>query len=175
LEAIADYLVGKQCPNSPVFLFMCTKMCLLAVYVPQDSGEDFRLVGCGSVLSGKSVPSHGTGLQPLCFLDLRNRIHILNRSVGKKYPVTLVQIFRHTSTEGRMLHYVLTALGIILFLVVAVFRAVFSYNWTWLCRRADCKKIDKIPGPKPIPFFGNMFLFILPEEGKCLTRSGTKF
>ncbi|GFG30378.1 hypothetical protein Cfor_12948 [Coptotermes formosanus] len=139
-------------------------MCLLAVYVPQDSGEDFRLVGCGSVLSGKSVPSHGTGLQPLCFLDLRNRIHILNRSVGKKYPVTLVQIFRHTSTEGRMLHYVLTALGIILFLVVAVFRAVFSYNWTWLCRRADCKKIDKIPGPKPIPFFGNMFLFILPEE-----------
>lgn len=31
-----------------------------------------------------------------------------------------------------------------------------------------------IPGPKPFPFFGNMFLFYLPEGGKCLREFGRK-
>jgi hypothetical protein len=73
-----------------------------------------------------------------------------------------------------MMHFVLTALGVILFLAVAVFHLVFYYDWKWFCRKSDCKKIDMIPGPKPFPFFGNLFVFNVPEGGKCLTGIGRK-
>jgi hypothetical protein len=60
------------------------------------------------------------------------------------------------------------------FVAVAVFHAVFFYDWTWLRRRSDCKKIDMIPGPKTVPFFGNVLLLHLPEESKCFLGSVTK-
>jgi len=60
------------------------------------------------------------------------------------------------------------------FVAVAVFHIVFHYDWSWLRRRSDCKKIDLIPGPKTVPFFGNVLLLYLPEEGKCLLNSVTK-
>jgi len=73
-----------------------------------------------------------------------------------------------------MLHYLLTALGIIVFIAFAVFHVVFYYNWSWIYRRSECKKIDLIPGPKTLPFFGNMLLFYVPEESKCLLECVTK-
>jgi len=66
-----------------------------------------------------------------------------------------------------MLHCVLVALGSIVFLFFAAWHITFYYEWRWLFRRSDCKKINKMPGPKPIPFFGNIFLFNIPQEGKC--------
>jgi len=100
--------------------------------------------------------------------------YILNCSGGTKCPVIFVQFFRQKSTESRMLHYVLTALGIIVFFAVALFLVVFPQDWSWLRRRSDCKKINLIPGPKTVPFFGNGLQFYLPEESKCLLRSVTK-
>jgi hypothetical protein len=67
----------------------------------------------------------------------------------------------------KMLDLVLSAMGTLIFIVVAMFHVVFLYNWRWLFRRADCKKIDMIPGPKQVPFFGNIFLLKQPEGGKC--------
>lgn len=64
-----------------------------------------------------------------------------------------------------MLDWVLTSVGTVVFLVVAMFHVVFLYNWRWLFRRADCTKIDMIPGPKQVPFFGNIFLLKQPEGG----------
>ena len=92
--------------------------------------------------------------------------YTLKGSGRTKYPVTFVQFCRQKQAESRMLYYVLTALGIIVFVPVAVFHVFFYYNWSWLCRRSDRKKIDMIPGPKPFPFFGNMLELILPPEGK---------
>ena len=96
--------------------------------------------------------------------------YILRCSGETKCPVIFFQFFRQKSTESRMLHYVLTALGIIVFVAVAVFHFVLSYDWSWLRRRSDCKKIDLIPGPKTLPFFGNVFLLYVPEESKCLRK-----
>jgi hypothetical protein len=69
--------------------------------------------------------------------------------------------------RNKMLDWVLTSVGTLVFLVVAMFHVVFLYNWRWLFRRADCTKIDMIPGPKQVPFFGNIFLLKQPEGGKC--------
>jgi hypothetical protein len=76
-------------------------------------------------------------------------------------------IFQVKPFEVRMLDIVLTALGSFLFLLIAAAHIVFSYDWKWHLRRSDCKKINMIPGPKPVPFFGNIFLLNVAEGGKC--------
>jgi hypothetical protein len=80
-------------------------------------------------------------------------------------------MFQADILRNKMLDWVLTAVGTLIFLVVAMFHVVFLYNWRWLFRRADCTKIDMIPGPKQVPFFGNIFLLKQPEGGKCLIPS----
>jgi hypothetical protein len=77
-------------------------------------------------------------------------------------------VFQADILRKNMLDWVLTAAGTLIFLVAATFHVVFLYNWRWLFRRADCMKIDMIPGPKQVPFFGNIFLLKQPEGGKCL-------
>jgi hypothetical protein len=69
-----------------------------------------------------------------------------------------------------MLHCVLTALGITVFVAVAAC-FVLPYGWTWLRRKSDCKKIDMIPGPKTFPLIGNLLLFHVPEESKSALGS----
>jgi hypothetical protein len=70
-----------------------------------------------------------------------------------------------------MLDFVLAALVSALFLLVATFHIVFYYDWKWSFRRSDCKKINMMPGPKPVPFFGNILLFNVPEQGECSPSS----
>jgi hypothetical protein len=64
-----------------------------------------------------------------------------------------------------MLLFVVTAVGIIVLVAVAVLNFVFCYNWAWLYRMSEFKKIDMIPGPKTVPLFGNILQFYGPETG----------
>jgi hypothetical protein len=84
-------------------------------------------------------------------------------------------VFQADILKNKMLHLVLTSVGTLIFIVVAMFHVVFLYNWRWLFRRADCTKIDLIPGPKQVPFFGNIFLLKQPEGGKCLVISSIMY
>jgi hypothetical protein len=173
VEAADDFAVGKKCPNSPIFTFIhvyvqkCT--CWKAMSLAPVRMKIFILwdvTPCSLVKLYRHILQHCSLHASMTFETL----YIFNCSGGTKCPVTFVQFFRQKSTESRMLHNVLTTLGIIVFVAVALLHVVLSYDWSWLRRRSDCKKIDLIPGPKTLPFFGNVFLFHVPEESKCLRK-----
>ncbi|KAJ4450151.1 hypothetical protein ANN_01558 [Periplaneta americana] len=65
-----------------------------------------------------------------------------------------------------MLNYVLALLGSIFCLSIALFFLVFYYDFKWLLRKSDVKKINRIPGPRPLPIFGNIFMFMVPDTRK---------
>lgn len=49
-------------------------------------------------------------------------------------------------------------------LLLGILIIIFPYDYSWLLRISDTKKIERIPGPKTVPFFGNMLMFSVPPE-----------
>ncbi|KAJ4450148.1 hypothetical protein ANN_01555 [Periplaneta americana] len=58
----------------------------------------------------------------------------------------------------------IVALVLAIFLLLVILAIVFPYDYTWMFRKADSKKIEMIPGPKPMPLFGNILLFNVPAH-----------
>jgi hypothetical protein len=52
-------------------------------------------------------------------------------------------------------------------LLLGILIIIFPYDYSWLLRISDTKKIERIPGPKTVPFFGNILMFNVPPERKC--------
>jgi hypothetical protein len=54
--------------------------------------------------------------------------------------------------------------ALIIFLILCILLIVFPYDYSWKFRRSDTKKIEMIPGPKTLPFFGNILQFNVPPD-----------
>jgi hypothetical protein len=65
-----------------------------------------------------------------------------------------------------MLTLFCAAAAVIFFLLLCVLFIIFPYDYSWRFRRSDTKKIEMIPGPKTVPFFGNILQLNVPAERK---------
>jgi hypothetical protein len=58
----------------------------------------------------------------------------------------------------------LCAVAALIIFILCILFIVFPYDYSWKFRRSDTKKIEMIPGPKTLPFFGNILQFNVPAE-----------
>jgi hypothetical protein len=65
-----------------------------------------------------------------------------------------------------MLTLICAAAVVAIILLLGILVIVFPYDYSWLLRISDTKKIERIPGPKTVPFFGNILMFNVPPERK---------
>jgi hypothetical protein len=72
--------------------------------------------------------------------------------------------FQKTLTFVDMLTLFCAVAALIIFLLLCILSIVFPYDYSWKLRRSDTKKIEMIPGPKTMPFFGNILMFNVPPD-----------
>ncbi|PNF41728.1 hypothetical protein B7P43_G03434 [Cryptotermes secundus] len=63
-----------------------------------------------------------------------------------------------------MLTLICAVVALVIFLVLWILFIVFPYDYSWILRRSDTEKIELIPGPKTVPFFGNILKFNVPGD-----------
>ena len=78
-----------------------------------------------------------------------------------------VLVFRKVTKSAAMLTLVCAAAVVGVTLLLGILVIIFPYDYSWLLRISDMKKIERIPGPKTVPFFGNILMFNVPPERKC--------
>lgn len=78
-----------------------------------------------------------------------------------------VLVFRKVTKSAAMLTLVCAAAVVGVTLLLGILIIIFPYDYSWLLRISDTKKIERIPGPKTVPFFGNILMFNVAPERKC--------
>lgn len=63
-----------------------------------------------------------------------------------------------------MLTLFCAVVALVIFLAFCILATVFPYDYSWNLRRSDTKKIEMIPGPKTVAFFGNILKFNVPPD-----------
>jgi hypothetical protein len=63
-----------------------------------------------------------------------------------------------------MLALFCVTVALVIFLLLGILLIVFPYDYSWTLRISDKKKIEMLPGPRPVPFFGNILMFNIPPN-----------